>query len=275
MMRKFVVVMVFLALLPFYCFVYSQEAVVAFSWFSFPRQSDNLLVANFTYSPNDVTVNQVVHFYDHSSGTIARWLWNFGDGATANTTVRENKTHVYATLGNYLVSLTVFDDFGNSSFVEAVILVRKVNTTLSLGLPDSVPQGASFTLMAVLKDEYDSPVDGVAVSFFVVDGLSESSVGFGLTDPIGRASISYTPQGSGALQFRAVFNGTDVYAGASSGLKIVQVGYDLVPYAVLGSVLVLIMSAALAYVRLKRRREEESEEEPSPEEDEKEKEEEE
>lgn len=262
MMKKFAVVMVFLVVLPLSCFVYSQEAVVVFSRFSFPRQFDNALVASFTYSPADVVVNHVVYFYDHSSGNITRWLWDFGDGATANATVREqaNKTHVYVAVGDYLVNLTVVDGFGNFSSFEALIFVRRISTVLSLNLPDSVPQGISFTLEAVLKDEYEYPVDGMLVSFLVVNGQSESSVGFGLTDFLGRASVSYTPPSSGVFQFRAVFNGTDVYAEARSGLKTLQVGYDIVPYAVLGSVLVLIMSAAFAYIRLKRRKEEEREE---------------
>jgi len=266
MMRNSIVVIVLFVLLPFYCFFQSSTAA-AFSVVSFPGQSDSPLIANFTYTPKDIVVNQLVSFYDHSSGPVAFWFWDFGDGATANATVKgeANKTHVYTAVGDYPVGLTVFDGSGgqgNSSFYETLIGVRRINTTLSLNMPDSGSQGGSFSLTAVLKDEYEAPVDGALVSFFVVDGQNESSVGFGLTDSLGRVSISYTPPGSGVFQVRAVFDGTDVYAEASSDVKALRVGYDLVPFAVLASVLVLVMSGVLAYVRLKRRGEEKEESSP-------------
>lgn len=60
----------------------------------------------------DYTDGLSVTFEDSSSdpdGSIASWLWEFGDGATSSD---QNPTHVYAEFGSYSVSLTVTDDGG-------------------------------------------------------------------------------------------------------------------------------------------------------------------
>ncbi|MBX5326856.1 MAG: PKD domain-containing protein [Candidatus Bathyarchaeia archaeon] len=254
-MKIFAVVMVLLISLPFYSVFSQREVAVAIFPFLSTNQSEEPLIANFTYSPSDVVVNRLVNFHDYSSGAITLWLWDFGDGVTDNATVREeaNKTHMYAVSGDYLVSLTVFDSQGNSSVHEALIDVRKINTTLSLNMPDSGPPGSSFSLTAILRDEYGAPISSFPVAFYLVNEQSNSLIGSSYTDSIGHASINYTPPSSGVYQIKAVFNGTDVYAESISDLKTLQVGSDLVPYAVLASVLVLIMSISLAYIRLKRR----------------------
>jgi PKD repeat protein len=73
---------------------------------SSPVNSDP--IAAFSYSANDLTVV----FTDASSdsdGSIASWLWNFGDG---NTSGQQNPSHTYGADGNYTVSLAVTDDDG-------------------------------------------------------------------------------------------------------------------------------------------------------------------
>ncbi|MEM2102582.1 MAG: PKD domain-containing protein [Candidatus Bathyarchaeia archaeon] len=267
-MKIFAVLMIFLVLLPLYSIFSQRDALVAIFPFLPTNQSEEPLIANFTYSPSDVVVSRLVNFYDHSSGAITLWLWDFGDGVTDNATVREeaNKTHVYALSGDYLVRLTVLDSQGNSSVHETLIDVRKINTTLSLNMPDSGQPGSSFSLTAILRDEYGAPISSFSVAFYLVNEQNDSLIGFSYTDSIGHASINYTPPSSGVYQIKAVFNGTDVYAESISDLKTLQVGSDLVPYAVLASVLVLIMSVSLAYIRLKRRGAE-KEEPPSEEEE--------
>ena len=63
-------------------------------------------VAAFTYDANYLTVN----FSDESSdtdGTIAAWLWDFGDGSTSTI---QYPTHSYASSGTYTVNLIVTDN---------------------------------------------------------------------------------------------------------------------------------------------------------------------
>ena len=63
-------------------------------------------VADFTYTVSDLTAT----FTDASSdsdGTVASWLWDFGDGAASTV---QNPSHTYAADDTYTVSLTVTDD---------------------------------------------------------------------------------------------------------------------------------------------------------------------
>lgn len=70
--------------------------------------------AKFSVSPEKPERGQIVHFTDMSSddGSIDRWVWNFGDGATST---ERNPTHRYSLPGHYTVILVVEDDGGYSS----------------------------------------------------------------------------------------------------------------------------------------------------------------
>ena len=54
-------------------------------------------------------------------GTIAKWLWEFGDGSTSTA---EKTTHAFATAGSYDVKLTVTDDNGQSDSVTRRIRIQ-------------------------------------------------------------------------------------------------------------------------------------------------------
>jgi hypothetical protein len=58
------------------------------------------------------------------------YLWNFGDGSTANT---ENATHAYAAAGTYNLNLTVTDRFGSKDVATA---------TVSIAVPGSGSTGS-------------------------------------------------------------------------------------------------------------------------------------
>ncbi len=60
--------------------------------------------ADFTCSPTSGTPPLTVSFYDRSSGNIASWYWEFGDG---NTSTSRNPVHTYTRSGRYTVRLTV------------------------------------------------------------------------------------------------------------------------------------------------------------------------
>jgi hypothetical protein len=261
-MKGYALLMVLVTLFFFSPFYVGKSVRDAFLLPPSAESSNGLPMANFTYSQKDVTVNMLVQFFDNSSGTIAYWYWEFGDGITMNITMSQeaNRSHAYAVTGVYTVSLTVGDGQGNLSIVETLISVRKIITTLALSMPASTAQGSEVLLTAILKDELGSSLQAQQILFYSIEGQKESLVGSGSTDPLGRANIKYTPQVSGLVEFRAVFIGTDVYAGTSSGVEALEVGFDILPYAVLFSVGILIMSVVLAYIRGKRRKEEKEEE---------------
>jgi PKD repeat protein len=61
-------------------------------------------VAEFTASPTTGPATLAVSFSDLSTGTVATWAWNFGDGGTS---ALPNPSHNYVAPGAYTVSLTV------------------------------------------------------------------------------------------------------------------------------------------------------------------------
>ncbi|WP_082107611.1 PGF-pre-PGF domain-containing protein [Methanosarcina sp. 1.H.A.2.2] len=56
--------------------------------------------------------NEVISFFDNSTGSPSSWLWDFGDG---NTSTEKNPTHAYGKIGGYTVNLTVKNAAGSDS----------------------------------------------------------------------------------------------------------------------------------------------------------------
>ncbi|WNG44824.1 PKD domain-containing protein [Archangium minus] len=88
-------------------------------------------VANF-----GVTVSGLIASFSDSSsdsdGSIASRSWNFGDGSGSTVT---NPSHVYASAGNYDVSLTVTDNNGASHTKTQTVSVGAGNVNLALNKP--------------------------------------------------------------------------------------------------------------------------------------------
>jgi PKD repeat protein len=72
--------------------------------------------AQFSYQV-DATNPLLIHFTDLSSGSIALWTWDFGDG---NISYYPNPSHTYAATGTYQVSLIISDS--NSSCTDTTSL---------------------------------------------------------------------------------------------------------------------------------------------------------
>jgi hypothetical protein len=60
--------------------------------------------AAFTADPINGSIPLTVNFTDQSTGDIASWQWDFGDGLSST---EQNPSHEYDTLGKLTVSLTV------------------------------------------------------------------------------------------------------------------------------------------------------------------------
>ncbi len=78
-----------------------------------------------------------VHFTDLSTGDIAEWEWNFGDG---HTSVGQNPVHIFSQAGEYLVCLKVENDD------TAAYCIHFICKTIIL--TDSVECLAGFSAMA-------------------------------------------------------------------------------------------------------------------------------
>jgi len=110
-------------------------------------------VASFSFSPtySIFLLNEAIQFTDFSTddGAIEDWLWDFGDGTTSTT---KNPTHEYTEPGEYTVTLTVFDDQGQSGTASQVINVvgpSRVSIEYVDGKPRLLVNGEPFTVKGV------------------------------------------------------------------------------------------------------------------------------
>lgn len=69
-------------------------------------------VAAFAVSPTRGTAPLSVQLTDQSTGQIAQWRWDFGDGQMS---VARNPQHTYEIVGSYTVSLTVSGSAGSAT----------------------------------------------------------------------------------------------------------------------------------------------------------------
>ena len=81
-------------------------------------------IATFTVDKQNPIVGEAITFDAGASedpdGNIVKWVWNFGDEITIEG---EKPTHTYTLAGDYIVSLTVVDDNGISSFTSITLTV--------------------------------------------------------------------------------------------------------------------------------------------------------
>ena len=77
--------------------------------------------ADFHWIPLQPTRNQIVHFYDDSTGDIVSWSWNFGDGGTSN---ERNPVHQYSNLGTFSVTLTIQTTAGSDSITKQITVIN-------------------------------------------------------------------------------------------------------------------------------------------------------
>ncbi len=73
--------------------------------------------AMFYYYPG--TMQNSIQFTDASIGDPTSWTWDFGDG---NTSTEQNPEHVYSEAGDYLVSLSIYNNQCSSTY-ELMIFV--------------------------------------------------------------------------------------------------------------------------------------------------------
>jgi len=80
--------------------------------------------AAFTVAPNPAAVGQTVTFdASASTGPIAAYNWEFGDGATA---AGKTVQHTYAASGQYVARLTVRDPYGTTDVAEETVWIAPV-----------------------------------------------------------------------------------------------------------------------------------------------------
>lgn len=102
-------------------------------------------VADFSAEPLSGCAPLKVYFTDLSTGAIGWWLWDFGDGTTST---RRNPQHIYDTSGNYTVSLTASNTYGDDTKTKTYYIeVLDIPTADFTASPDSgvAPLTVTFT----------------------------------------------------------------------------------------------------------------------------------
>jgi len=118
--------------------------------------------ANFTYTPENPSTQDVIQFTDTSTdydGTIVSWWWDFDDGA--NSTL-QNPSHQYADNGTYDVSLTVTDDDGATDLKQKQVTVDNVAPVADFTYSPSNP----FTIDTIQFTDTSTDYDGTIVSWW-------------------------------------------------------------------------------------------------------------
>ncbi|DAC71856.1 MAG TPA: hypothetical protein DSN98_08180 [Thermoplasmata archaeon] len=97
--------------------------------------------ADFIGVPRNGTLPHTVAFTDLSTNLPTIWLWEFGDGNTANSTM-QNPVHTYHTAGNFTVSLTAGNVAGNNT----VTRLGYINITSGMSETGVYRPGVGFYL---------------------------------------------------------------------------------------------------------------------------------
>jgi Zn-dependent metalloprotease len=134
------------------------------------RTPVTVTVSNVTASYSSATTGNSVDFTDLSTGSIASWHWDFGDGDTSNFA---SPNHVFAAIGTYHVCLTATDIYGcrNTTCQDIQII--------DLGIH------ASATLTGI--SVYPNPVNN---SMFIRFNSSDKNLKLTLADVIGQTVSS-------------------------------------------------------------------------------------
>ncbi len=103
-------------------------------------------VAAFTGSPLNVTLGSAVTFTDQSTGSPSSWTWDFGDSSGSSS---QNPTHIYTSVGNYTVNLTVSNFLGSNTlsktnYISVQVIAPPVASFTSNVSGGQIPLSVSF-----------------------------------------------------------------------------------------------------------------------------------
>lgn len=84
---------------------------------------------NFKTSSIYFTKGQSIQFKDISINSPTSWLWDFGDNTTSTS---QNPSHTYNVTGNYTISLTAYNDFGNTTKTMNIPVAETVETVTDI-----------------------------------------------------------------------------------------------------------------------------------------------
>lgn len=170
------------------------------------------LTADFAGIPTSGEWPLIVRFTDKSTGEIASWLWDFGDG---NTDSMQNPIHIYSGAGNYTVSLTVSDAVSSvTKTVEDYISVYQRNSSLEIDLSTTeITFGEALSVTGQITPATQADV---VITFTKSSGETDTK-----TVTSGSSGVfdlsNYYPSSGGDWKVTASWDGNDDYKEAKSG----------------------------------------------------------
>ncbi len=198
---------------------YFISGVVPFNNMSAP-------VASFSSDETTGCGSLTVTFTDQSAFSPTSWSWDFGDGSPLSTD--ENPTHTYASIGNYTVTLTATNQYGNNTETKVdyiSVLEGEEYAPVSVGLENNnvsaeggfyaTPQGLIFTV----KEELDL----ISVKVYA-DGAGNRT--FALEDSAGSVLETLTVNLTDGEQ-RVTLNWDAIPVGSDYVIKATSVGNGL------------------------------------------------
>jgi len=181
-------------------------------------------VASFTGVPPSGPAPLSVAFLDLSTGTIDTWAWDFGDGDSSSLA---SPTHVYATQGDYTVSLTVTGPGGSDT--ETRIDYVAVGEPLPVAHFDASPRSGPAPLAVDFTDLSTGTVDTWSWSFGDGGTASIASPSHTYTEP-GLYAVTLTvtnSSGSDTLGRAGFVAAGGEFPGALFGMPVTRDAYPL------------------------------------------------
>ena len=149
-----------------------------------PTNASPIAVANGPYAGDTgVAITFSSAGSSDPDGTIASYLWNFGDG---NTSTSANPTHSYASAGSYIATLTVTDDLGATGSANANVTVTDV-------------AGTGIVISEVFYDTPGTDSNEEWIEIYNNTGANADLSGWTISDNNGTGSIYTIPNGTSIL----------------------------------------------------------------------------
>jgi len=192
-------------------------------------------VASFIWSPSSPSANNTVTFDASSSQpgwnttqavSIVSYDWDFGDGSTLSGSI---VSHVYTTLGTYLVKLKVTDGNGSSDVSQREIQLSN-NQTSGQELPILNLACASSTsklgFQVEIKGNLASGEKGfsgapIQISYSVTGGNSWENLTLLYTNSDGSFLATWTPSVTGYYLIKAGWSGNATFPATNTVVTLV------------------------------------------------------
>jgi parallel beta-helix repeat protein len=222
-------------------------------------------------APSTATIEEAFTVNATLRDTYAQWplagepvtfsLYDADVRHTVNTTTSSKgvatATFSSTIVGDYSVKAEFFEssDYTGASSTTSITLTR-LDTSLTVEIPENTTQTAVATLVGTLLDEKDRPLQGATIEFSQYNGTAWEILGSAQTNQSGMATFDYIPPNTGTYPIRAAFHGDETHAASvgEGSLQVLRTETDYTIYIIVAIVLAAIASLAYSlFVRKKAR----------------------